>query len=165
MTWRWLTMQCEVVVKSQNAAKASVFYVSINVFNIKKYNRKIRSEWSLSQIHLRTCSIQVKITISLVFHGVVGGKQAGHLVLNHPLRFPSLSNFRQSREWLGSHLGTTENISRVNPGYASRCEENLGPGGGLSPRWQPPLESNGEPTPELCQNQLQLLKRWWVPRP
>lgn len=37
-------MQCEVVVKSQNAAKASVFYVSINVFNIKKYNRKIRNE-------------------------------------------------------------------------------------------------------------------------
>lgn len=37
-------MQREVVVKSQIAAKASVFYVSINVFNIKKYNMKIQSE-------------------------------------------------------------------------------------------------------------------------
>jgi len=35
MTWRWLTVQREVAVKSQNSAKAE-FYVSMNVFNIKK---------------------------------------------------------------------------------------------------------------------------------
>lgn len=91
-------MQREVVVKSQIAAKASVFYVSINVFNIKKYNMKIQSEWSLSQIHLHTRSIQFKIMISLVFRRVVREKQEWHLALNYPLRFPSLSNFRQSKE-------------------------------------------------------------------
>lgn len=110
MTWRWQRVQCEVAVKRQNSAKA-VFYVSINVFNTKKkptHNRKIQSEWCLSQIHLCTCSIQVKIITSLGSHVVNAEKQVGYLAMNHPLRFPCLSpNFGESRAWQGSHWSTS----------------------------------------------------------
>lgn len=119
---------CEEPTSSQG----SVFYVSINVFNIKKYNSKIQSEWCWFQIYLCTWSIQLKSTISSGFHIGDEGNQAGHQVLGFPEVLISLPSFRQSSV-TGFSPRDCSKHHRVNPGSALLWEENL------PRRWQSEL--------------------------